>query len=482
MENRTIGDKVIGGLVWKFAERISAQLVTFIVSIVLARLLSPTHYGAIAIVNIFIALANVFVVSGFGNSLIQKKDADDVDFSSVFYFNILMGIVMYIVVFFTSPYIASFYNMPILKPTLRVMGLRLIVAGINSVQHAYVSKKMMFKRFFWSTFGGTLASAVVGIVMAYKGFGIWALVGQYMTNSVTDTIVLWFTVKWRPKCLFSIKRISTLFSYGWKLLCSALLDTGYNELRSLFIGKLYTSADLAYYNKGRNFPNLIVTNINSSIQSVLFPAMSNTQDNKEQVKAMVRRSIRISSYIMMPLMAGLALVAEPFVKLLLTDKWLPCVPFLQIACVVFAFRPIHTANLQAINAIGRSDIFLKLEIIKKVVGIVVLVAVMRLGVIAIAVSGIFTTIFASVVNAHPNKKLIGYSYLEQLKDLFNGIIPLTLMMAIVWLVGLFEFSPILMLCVQVLIGTAVYIGVSALTRNESFGYVFNMLKKVVKRK
>ena len=481
MENKTVRSKVMSGLVWKFAERILAQLVTFVVSIILARLLSPEHYGSIAIVNIFIALANVFVVSGFGNSLIQKKDADDIDFSSVFYFNILLGIVFYGVVFLTAPFIASFYNMPILKPVLRVMGLRLIVASVNSVQHAYVAKKMLFRRFFWSTLGGTLASAVVGITMAYNGFGVWALVGQYMTNTVTDTLVLWFTVRWRPKLLFSFKRLGGLFSFGWKLLCSSLLETRYNELRSLVIGKMYTSADLAYYNKGKSFPNLIVNNINSSIQSVLFPAMANAQDKKEQVKSMVRRSIRISSYIMLPLMVGLALVAEPFVKLLLTDKWLPCVPFIQITCIVFAFRPIHTANLQAIKAMGRSDIFLKLEIIKKIIGITVLCAVMHFGVIAIAASGIFTTIIFSILNAAPNKKMLNYTYFEQIKDLLNGIIPLGTMILVVLAAGILKFSPMIMLCVQILVGMITYVTVSAVTKNESFGYVLSMVKKILKR-
>ena len=479
---QNVRGKVLSGLIWKFSERILAQIVTFAVSIVLARLLDPQHYGAIAIINIFIALANVFVVSGFGNSLIQKKDSDDTDFSSVFYFNIVMSVVIYTVVFFTAPIIADFYSMPILTPTLRVMGLRLIVAGVNSVQHAYVSRHMMFRRFFWSTLGGTLASAVVGITMAYHGFGVWALVGQYMTNTITDTVVLWFTVRWRPKLLFSIKRLGGLFSYGWKILCSALLETGYNELRSLVIGKMYRPADLAYYNKGKSFPNLIVTNINSSIQSVLFPALSSAQDEKGQVKAMVRRAIRISSYIMLPLMIGLALIAEPFVKFLLTEKWLPCVPFIQITCIVFAFRPIHTANLQAIKALGRSDVFLKLEIIKKVVGVGTLLLVMNYGVIAIAVSGIFTTVIFSVVNASPNKKLLDYSYIDQIRDLLNGIVPLAAMSLIVCLIALLKLPMFFLLCIQIFAGMITYVAVSALTKNESFRYSLLMIKKLLKKR
>lgn len=474
--------KIMSGLVWKFAERISAQLVTFIVSVVLARLLDPSHYGAIALVNVFIALANVFVVSGFGNSLIQKKDADDSDFSSVFYFNIVMSVIMYAVVFFSAPLIADFYSMPILSPVLRVMGIRLIVAGINSVQHAYVSRHMLFKRFFWSTLGGTLLSGVAGIIMAYMGFGIWALVAQYMINTTVDTIVLFATVKWYPKLLFSLKRLKSLFSYGWKILLSALLETGYNELRSLVIGKMYTSEDLAYYNKGKSFPNLVVTNVNSSIQSVLFPAMSNCQEDKKQVKQMCRRAIRTSGYIMFPLMAGFALVAEPFVRLLLTEKWLPCVPYLQIACFTMALRPIHTANLQAINAMGRSDIFLRLEIIKKVTGLTVLILVARHGVMAIAMSTVFVTILSSFINAYPNKKLINYRYMEQIKDLFGAIVPLLAMSVIVFAIGLVPMGVLLKLTVQVIVGAAVYVTASYLTKNETFTYILSLAVGTLKSK
>ena len=480
MEQQNIKGKVLSGLVWMFGERISAQLVTFIVSIVLARLLEPSSYGAIAIVNIFIALANVFVVSGFGNSLIQKKDADDKDFSSVFYFNIVMGVIVYIIIFISAPYIARFYDLQILCPALRVMGLRLIVAGINSVQSAYVSRNMMFRRFFWSTLWGTIGSAVVGITMAYMGFGIWALVAQYMFNSVIDTLVLWFTVKWRPKLLFSFNRLKSLFSFGWKLLVSSLLDTGFNNLRSLVIGKMYTSADLAFYNKGKSFPNLVVVNINSSIQSVLFPVMADAQDKKDEVKAMVRRAIRISSYIMFPMMAGLALVAEPLIKLLLTEKWLSCVPYLQISCFVFAFMPIHTANLQAIKAMGRSDIFLKLEIIKKIMGLAVLIAVMGYGVLAIALSSMAVTVVSAFINAYPNRKLLNYGYIEQIRDLFNGIVPLIVMSIAVLIVSFLNIGDFPLMILQTIVGMITYVAASLLSKNDSFKYTLELVKNSLK--
>lgn len=287
--NQNMKSKVLSGLFWKFAERILAQLVSLVVSIVLARLLLPEDYGAVSLVTIFITLANVFVVDGLGVSLIQKKDADDVDFSTVFYFNIVFSCAIYFLLYLFAPVLAAFYDMPILCPVVRVLGLKIPIAGINSVQQAFVSRKMIFKKFFFSTLIGTVISAVVGIAMAYYGFGVWALVCQYLINSVIDTIVLWLTVRWRPIRTFSIERMKGLFSYGWKLLVQSLLVTLYGNLRSLVIGKVYSSADLAFYNKGGQFPNLIVTNVDSAINSTLFPAMSKEQNNTERVRAIARR-------------------------------------------------------------------------------------------------------------------------------------------------------------------------------------------------
>ena len=358
-------NKTIQNFIWRFLERCGAQGVTFIVSIVLARLLDPSLYGTIALVTVFTTIMQVFVDSGMGNALIQKKDADDLDFSSVFWFNLCMCIILYILMYISAPLIAAFYKTPELTPIVRVLSLILIISGVKNVQQAYVSRNMLFKRFFFSTLGGTIGAAIVGITMACYGFGVWALVAQMLFNATVDTIILWITVKWRPKKQFSIKRLKQLFSFGWKLLLSSLLDTIYNDLRQLIIGKIYSKDDLAQYNQGKKFPQLIVTNINTSIDSVLLPTMSKAQDNPQVVKSMTSRAIKISTYIMMPFMVGIAVCAEPLVRFVLTDKWLPCILFLRIFCITFAFYPIHTANLNAIKAMGRSDLFLILEIIKK---------------------------------------------------------------------------------------------------------------------
>lgn len=474
--------KVITNLFWKFAERIGAQFVTFVVSIVLARLLTPEEYGTIALVTIFITLANVFVSSGFGNSLIQKKDADDLAFSSAFYLSIAISLVMYGIVFLSAPYVAVFYGIPELTLILRVLGIKIPIAGINSIQQAYVSKKLIFKKFFYATIGGTIISGGVGIWMAYQGYGVWALVGQYLTNTIIDTVVLWFTVKWRPKLLFSFKVVKELYSYGWKLLLSSLLDTGYTELKSLLIGKMYTTTDLAYYNKGRQFPALVVTNINTSISSVLFPTISELQDDANAVMRVTRRAIKTSSYIMWPMMIGLGAVAEPFIELLLTEQWLPCVPYLRIGCFTYGLWPIHTANLQAMKALGRSDLFLKIEIQKKIVGLVILMLAMRHGVLVIALSGVLASLSSCYINAKPNKTLLGYSYSMQMKDMLPSFILACIMGAIVYPIQFFVVNNLLCVICQAISGAVIYVVGSIIFKFESFNYILNMLTNKVKRK
>lgn len=468
--------KVINNFFWRFLERCGAQGVTFIVSIVLARLLDPDVYGTVALVTIFTTILQVFVDSGMGNALIQKKDADDLDFSSVFYFNMAMCTFLYAVMFFCAPLIAAFYKTPELTPVVRVISLILIISGIKNVQQAYVSRNMLFKRFFFATLGGTVGAAVVGIVMAYKGFGVWALVAQMLFNATIDTTILWLTVKWRPKKMFSLERLKGLFSYGWKLLLSSLIDTLYNDLRQLIIGKLYTKSDLAHYNQGKKFPQLIVSNINTSIDSVLLPTMSKAQDDPSVVRSMTRRAIKTSTYIMMPFMVGLAVCAEPLVSLILTDKWLPCVPFLRIFCFTFAFYPIHTANLNAIKAMGRSDLFLILEIIKKVIGLIAIVSTMFISVKAMAYSMLVTSVLSQIINSWPNRKLLGYSYENQLKDMLPQICLSLAMGAVVYCVQFLGMNSILTLFIQIPVGVIIYVAGSKTFHLDSFEYILGMIK------
>ncbi len=470
---------MIGNLLWRFGERCGAQGVAFVVQIVLARLLAPEVYGVIALVTVFTTILNVFVDSGFGNALIQKKDADDLDFSTVFYFNIVICFFLYILMFAVAPWIAKFYNDLSLTPVIRVLSLTLVISGVKNVQQAYVSRTMQFKRFFFATLGGTVGAAVLGIAMAYCGFGVWALVAQQIFNTTVDTIILWLTVKWRPKLMFSLSRLKGLFSFGWKLLVSSLLDTMYRDLRQLIIGKLYTTADLAQYNRGNQFPNLIVANVNTSIDSVLLPVMSNVQDCADEVKSMTRRAIKISTYVMAPLMMGLAFAGEPIVRLVLTDKWLPCVPFMQIFCITYMFYPVHTANLNAIKAMGRSDLYLKLEVVKKIVGLVVLLSTMWFGVMIMAYSLLFTSILSQIINSWPNKKLLNYSYLEQLKDILPGILLAVVMGCCIYPIQWLGLPDALTLLIQIPLGAVIYIAGSAMLKLDSFTYLWDIIKPTV---
>lgn len=473
---------VFSNLIWRFMERCGAQGVSFVVSIVLARLLAPEAYGTIALITVFTTLLQVFINSGLGTALIQKKDADDLDFSTVFYFNAVMCLTLYGLLFLTAPLIATFYGLPELTPLIRVLGLTLVISGVKNVQQSYVSKTMQFRRFFFSTLGGTVFSAIVGIVMAYKGYGAWALVGQNLTNNLVNTVIIWITVKWRPKWMFSWVRLKSLFSYGWKILVSALLETGYQDLHQLIIGKVYTAGDLAYYNKGALLPKTVVANVNSSIDSVLLPTMATEQTDRTRMKAMTRRAITISTYIMMPMMMGIAVCAVPLTRLLLTEKWLPSVVFLRIFCFSYAFHPIHTANLNAIKAMGRSDLFLKLEIAKKAVGLVSILATMFISVEAMAYSLIVSTVASQIINSWPNKKLLGYSYLEQVKDMLPQIVLSCVMGAVVYCVNFLGLGDILTLLLQVLVGVLVYVMGSLLFKVESFTYLLDTLKSFSPKK
>ncbi len=481
-ENNTVKKKTVSGLIWRFAERFGAQIVSFIVSVVLARMLGPTKFGIVAEVLVFTTILQVFVDNGLGNSLIQKKDADQLDFSTVFYFNIILCLLLYALIFFTAPFIAMLYKKPEMTALLRVLGLTVVISSVKNIQQAYVSRNMIFKKFFFATLGGTLLSAGVGIVMAYYGFGVWAIIAQQLSNLLVDTIVLWITVKWRPTWEFSFERLKGLFSYGWKLTVSALVDTIYNNVRQLFIGKLYSEDDLAFYNRGKNIPNMIVTNVNSSIDSVLLPAMASAQDDKERVKQMTRRSIRTASYIMWPLMVGLVVIAEPLVHLMYGDAWMESVQYLRIFCIISATLPITTANLNAIKAVGRSDIFLILEVIKKTIGLIILVVSLQFGVFWIAASLLIYNIIALILNMSPNVKLLRYHIGEQLADMLPSMGLSVLMGAAIYPAIWIPTFDIVKLILMIVVGMGIYLGGSLLFKIDSLKYLLTTGKEMLKHK
>lgn len=472
-------NQVIQGAFWKFAERIAAQLVSLIVSIILARLLSPTEYGTISLVMVFITIANVFVNSGFGQALIQKKDADSLDFSSVFYFSLGFTGLIYIVLFFMAVPISKFYDMPILIPVLRVLAISVPIMGVNSVQQAYVARKMQFRLFFYATFIGTAISAIVGILLAYSGFGVWALVAQTLTNNVIDTIILQITIKWKITREFSFERIKSLLSYGWKLLLQSLILQIYSSLRSLLIGKFYTTEDLSYYTKGNQFPELISSNIDTGINTALFPVMSKAQDSIERVKAMARKTTNFTSYVMSPILIGFMAVAEPFISLLLTDKWLPCVPYLRICCIILLFRAPQTAILQAIKAVGRSDIVLKVDVPIRIFAIIILWISLQYSVYIFALSEIIVTLFGTVLYVIVAKQIIDYSGFEVCYDFLGNVLMASVMGIVVWKLGdILPFHFFIIMIIQVIVGAVTYFLLSVLTNASSFFEIKMMANKM----
>lgn len=473
MNRKEIKNKVVKGLLWTYAERMLAQFISLAVTVVLARMLSPSVYGMISIVTIFINFADTFAVNGLGNSLIQKKDADELDFSSVFFFNLVFSSFIYLLLFLSAGPISVFYDITELELVLKVMAVRIPIAAVNSVQQAYVSKKMEFRKFFFSSLGGTVFSAFAGISMAYLGFGVWALAAQYLSNAVIDTCVLWFASGWRPSFQYSNTRMKSLFSYGWKVLAGSLLISIYGDIQNLVIGKKFSSKDLAFSEKGRQFPALIAANINTSISKVLFPAVSASQNKTKEVKAMTRRAVSAGTYLLAPVLSGLAAAAENIVRIVLTDKWIPCVPYLRIMCMIFLLQPIQTAGIQAMKALGESGLYLKLEIIKKIAGTVVLLCSVFLfdSVLAIIWGSLISEMISAAVNFPANKRLINYTYIEQFEDIIQTVLISIVMVLAVRMADDIFISPGLSLAAQAVTGVAVYIGLSAILKNKDYRYV-----------
>ena len=471
--------KISQGLFWKLSERLGVQGSQFILQIILARMLDAEHYGVLSLMVVFTTLANVFIQRGFNTALIQNKDVTEEDYSSVFWVTMGIATVMYGLLFAAAPAIEALYKMPGLSTPFRVLCLVLFPGSLNSVQLARVSRGMDFKKVFRSNVVAIVLSGVTGIVIAKLGGGLWALVAQFLLNVTIACVVMWFTVKWRPRLVCNLARIRVLFAYGWKLLVSGLLDTLYQDLRSLIIGIKYDSGTLGYYNRGKQFPQFIINAVNSTVQSVLLPAMSAEQDDRKKVKLLMRNSVMISSYIIFPVMAGLAAVAHPLIELLLTEKWLPSVPYMQIYCFTLAFYPVHTCNLQAINAMGRSDLFLRLEMVKKGIGTTALIIAVFCfdSPIAIAMTGVFTTFTSCFINAFPNKNLLDYSYFEQMRDIIPSFAAAVVMCAVVLGVGMLELGVIAKLALQIVVGVAVYGGLSLVLGLEPFRLVLKILKR-----
>lgn len=471
-------DSVKSSIAWKFFERGSVQVTQFVVSIIIARLLLPADYGAIALITIFISVATVFVQSGLNTALIQKKNADLLDSFSVFYCSLGLASTIYTFLYVCAPWIADFYKMPELISLLRVLSLILFPGALNAIQIAVLSKLMQFKKQLYSSLLAAVISGTLGIVLAYEGYGAWALVYQQLSYQTIICIVLWFLVKWRPQLMFSLVRAKSLFAYGVKLLVARLIDTIYHNLESLIIGKAFSAETLAYCNKGKQFPLTLIDNIDGSVQSVMLPAYAAKQDDLAAVKNMLRRTISISTFLVFPSMIMLAVVASPMIELLLGKNWLSCVPYVQLFCFIAMVFPLQTANLQAINAIGRSDVYLKLMALKRFIGVAILLSSVFIyrSPFAVVISALLVEFIAVIVNVPSNRKLLNYTFTELIKDTYPSLLVAIISGLIALSCLKLNLNCFLMILLQMIMYLLWYVGISFAIKSESLTYIMNLIK------
>lgn len=461
----SLKQKVVKGFAWALLERFSMQFASFFISMILARLLTPNDYGTIALLTIFISLSQVFADSGFGRALIQKKDATEADFNSVFYLSLCTSSLIYGVLFFIAPWVASYYETPMLVGLLRFLGLSILFHAINSIQDAELSRKMLFHLSFRISLIGLVATASTGVTLAFLGYGPWALAWSTIAGTIVGVVTRWYFIAWRPKLMFSWQAIKGLFAYGWKLTVSAFLDCGYSNLSSLLIGTFYSKADLAFVSKGHMLPRLVMDSINGTLGRVAFPALAQVQDQREKVRDSMRRMIATSTFFVFPLMTGCAVCAPSLIPLLFGNQWLPAIPYVQLACFSFALWPFHTINLQAINALGRSDIFLILEIIKKGLGLIAILSTVRLGVWwMIAVGAFVMGPLGVVINSWPNRKLLNYTIGMQLRDVLPALALCGVMAAVILPIAWLPLPGWGKLLLQVPLGAMAYLLLAILFR------------------
>ncbi|MDY6306831.1 MAG: lipopolysaccharide biosynthesis protein [Oribacterium sp.] len=477
MNETNLKGKVLSGLFWKFLEQCGAQGIQFIVALVLARLMTPTEYGTIGLITVFITIANTFVQSGFSMALVQGKHVDDEDYSSVLWLSLGLAGIAYIALYAAAPAIAAFYRTDVLIQLVRVMGIMLFPGAVVSIQTAFVARNLAFKKMFQSTMGAVVVSGVLAILYALRGGGIWAMALQQIAYYFSLMLFLFFEVPWRPHLLFSRKNIRQLFSFGWKILVSGLLDTIWQNIYALVIGRKYTSADLGAYNRGEQFPKIIVTNLSQAVQSVMLPAYSKLQDDTEALRSMARRSMKLSAFLIFPMMAGLSAVAEPLIRLLLGEKWMGAVPYLVIMAVSYAVYPVHIINLQIINAKGRSDLFLKLEIIKKILGIAILAISISQGIWIMMLWKLVDEYLCTFINAWPNRRLIGYGPGRQYLDLLPTAAISAVMGVMVWRIEGTPLGTVTTLLLQIIAGVVVYAVLSWLFNRECLIYLLKLVGK-----
>ena len=480
-DSESLRSKAMSSLVWKFLERVGYQAIQIVIQIVLARLLTPDDFGVLAIMIVFVNVGNVIVQSGLNTALVQSKEATDTDCSTVFWMSLALSLVLYAAIFLGAPAVARFYRMPVLVWPLRTLCLILVINAFNAVQVARVQRALEFRKVFVATIVSIVVSGVAGISVARMGGGVWALVAQQLSYQLTNCLVLAVQLRWVPRFAFDARRAVELFSFGWKLLASGLLETGYQSLSDLIVGAQFTHADLGVFSQGKKYPQAVGTILDGSVQPIMLSAISRVQEDRTAVKRLTRRAIKTSTFIVVPAMVCFAVAARPLVRLLLGEQWLPSVPYLQIFCLVYAFLPVHTTNLQALNGTGHSDLFLKLEIIKKLYGAALLFigAFVFKSPLAIALGSLVGSLISTFVNSYPNARVMGYSFGEQVRDYAPAFALAAVAGAASWSMQLLGLSDLVTLMLQVLVMIVVYLGVAWVTHVEEFEYLLRNVRSLV---
>ena len=459
-------------------ERISAQFVSIIVGIILARLLSPNEYGIISIVVIFITICNVFVTRGFGSTLVQKNKVDNVDYNTAFWVSLLLAFVLYALLFIAAPYVEEYYQIPNLAAVIRVLSLRVPLAAVNSIQQAYIQRQMLFKKFFWATLIGTIVSGFVGVALAYGGFGVWALVMQYLCNVIVDTIILSFVSGLRIGVQISFDRLGYIVKFGGSVLLSDLVSILADNFRNFIVAKRLGPANLSYLEQGKKYPQLIAGNLNTAIQKVFLPVFSRDQDHLEEIKRKIRKAIKIGSYIFIPIMIGVASVSGEFISIILTDKWMPVRPFLIAYAVGFLFYPAGAICSQAILAIGKSNRVFKILLYVSCIDISLsaIAVYMLKSSFYISISIVCASVISNFLLLLEAKKEFKYLFMEQLRDIMPALFISCIMAVSVYIVGVFIESTIIAFLLKIMTGIAVYIIINILCKTELFLY-FNELRR-----
>ncbi len=473
----SLKEKTVKGVMWSSIDRFSTQGIQFVFSILIARLLLPSDYGVVAMLGIFLAISQTFIDSGFGSALIQKINRTETDFSTVFYFNIVVGLFFYAILWFSAPYIAAFYEIPLLTDITRVIALTFVFSSFSGVQGAKISIAIDFKTAAKISVTTTTVTGGIGLWMAYNGFGVWSLVVQNVFSSLLRTVLLWIFVRWKPKLVFSWQSFKSMFSFGSKLLASALLDTVYNNATTLVVGKFFSSSILGLYSRAQTLANYPSSNITSVLQAVTFPTLCSIQNEPERLANAYKRFLRLSAFIIFPLMVGLAAVADPLIRLLLTDKWEGSIYLLQILCFCLMWYPIHAINLNLLQVKGRSDFFLKVEIIKKIQGVVILCITVPLGIVAMCYGSVVSSLLSLIYNTYYTKRLIGYGYVAQMKDLLHILLHSLVMGVGVWFVTQALDSLWMQLTVGIIAGMAYYVIGAKLMRFDELNELITLIRK-----